>query len=56
MYSLELAHVTDAFKKGCQLATEASDCSETQTDSGRDTDQLLNTFQVFDHNNITDVV
>ena len=55
LYSLELAHVTDTFKKECQLPREASNCSESQA-SGGEIDQLLDTFQVFDHNDTTDVV
>ena len=56
LYSLELAHVTDTFKKEFQLPREASNCSESHADGGREIDQLLDTFQVFDHNDTTDVV
>ena len=55
LYSLELAHVTDTFKKECQLSREASNCSESHADGGREIDQLLDTFQVY-HNDTTDVV
>lgn len=55
MYSLELAHVTDTFKKECELPTEASKCCDSHTD-GREADQLLDTIQLCDHNHTTDVV
>lgn len=56
LYSLELAHVTDTFKKECQLPREASNCSESQADGGGEIDQFLDTFQVFDHSDTTNVV
>ena len=56
MYSLELAHVKDSIKKQCDMC-EATNCSETYTDgSSREADQILDAFQVFDHNDTTDVV
>lgn len=57
IFSLELAHVTDTVEKECQLAKEASNCCETHPDhSCGEADQLLDTYQVFDHNDTTDVV
>lgn len=57
MYSLELAHVTDTFKKECELSTEASNGCDSHIDSREAaTDQLLDAIQLFDHNHTTDVV